>query len=124
MTINKGKLGNKRKALNTIAQEIDDTVEATSTNATDISTLEGLLNGYEIVSCSIENADDGSDSTLVNLPGALPTDVAIAIAANLNNGVATFLKTAVAGGNRVTVTFDANTGTGDKFNLLVIRPVS
>lgn len=122
MTINKGKLGNKRKALNTIAQEIDDTVEATSTNATDISTLEGLLNGYEIVSCSTEDAADGSDSTLVSLPGALSTDVAIAIAANLKNGVATFLKTAVAGGGRVTVTFDANTGTGDKFNLLVIRP--
>jgi len=96
--------------------------ERIESNDTDILALQGLTNGHEILSISIEDAANAAASTEVTLTGAVATDVAIAIAADLSNGSATFLKTAVAGTDKVDVTFDANTATGDKFNLLVIRP--
>lgn len=99
-------------------EERIETLEASTT------VLEGLVNGHEILSISIEDAANAAASTEVTLTGAVATDVAIAIAADLSNGSATFLKTAVAGTDKVDVTFDANTATGDKFNLLVIRPSS
>lgn len=114
------------KNLVTNAVKSSSTTNSTniSTNSSDITTLEGLVNGHEIISVSIEDAANAAASTTVTLTGAVATDVAIAIAADLSNGSATFLKTAVAGTDQVVVTFDANTATGDKFNLLVIRPSS
>lgn len=156
MSIDKNQLGNKRIALNTLADAIDTNIEAAATvtvaddegrytgtnvetclaeiagggrttetvksNAANIAILSGLLGGFKIVSCSIENAADAAASVEITKAGVLATDVAIAIAADLSNGSATFLQSAVAGVDKVDVTFDGNTATGDKFNLLVIRP--
>ena len=102
-----------------VTKNLEERIES---NDAEILALQGLVNGHEIISISIEDAADAAASTEVTLTGALATDVAIAIAADLSNGSATFLKTAVAGADKVDVTFDANTATGDKFNLLVIRP--
>lgn len=117
-------MGAPIKNIQSIKNENSASTNATNitTNATDITTLEGLVNGHEILSISIEDAANAAATTTVTLTGAVATDVAIAIAADLSNGSATFLKTAVAGTDQVVVTFDANTATGDKFNLLVIRP--
>lgn len=98
------------------------TTETVKGNAANIATLSGLLGGFKIVSCSIENAADGAACVEITKAGVLATDVAIAIAADLSNSSATFLQSAVAGAGKVVVTFDGNTATGDKFNLLVIRP--
>ena len=95
-----------------------------ATNASAISTLEGLVNGHEVLSISIESAANAAASTAVTITGVAATDVAIAIGAVLSNGSATFVATAVCTTNTATVTFDANTATGDLFNLLVIRPSS
>lgn len=57
MTIDKGKLGNKRKALNTVAQAIDDNVEAAS--AVTVADTEGRYTGTDVEACLAEIAGSG-----------------------------------------------------------------
>lgn len=107
-----------------IQDAIDEITTAVDTLEADVTTLEGLVNGVEILNVSIEDAANAAASTAVTITGVAATDVAMAVGVDYSNGSATFVKTAVCTTNTVTVTFDANTATGDKFSLIVMRPAS